>query len=283
MTDSFSSPVPGKRVLPSSGNAASAFGPTPSSTADTAAGAEPTAWIASASEETFSPRIDSSNAWMVTFTDLVALMLAFFVLLYAMSHVREPEWQNLISSLRDDLEAVSLARIFVPKTDRAIKPVNTVPGQSLDYLTFLLTDQMAKHPQLTEATIARQDDRLIISLPSDLLFTPGSASPGVTGQAAIFSLGTLLGRVGNRVEIAGHADPIPPVASYPSNWELSLARAAAVSDILTRSGYAGQIVARGHGDTHYRFISQHLPEADRKALARRVDVIVHKNSAERQE
>ncbi len=262
---------------------ASPFGTSPQAPFDTATGAAPPAWIAGISEEVVHRRSDTSNTWMVTFTDLVALMLAFFVLLYAMSHVREPEWQNLISSLRDDLEAVSLARIFVPKTDRAIKPVNTVPGESLDYLAFLLGDQMAKHPQLTEAAIARQDDRLIISLPSDLLFAPGSASPGATGKAAVFALGSLLGRVGNRIEIAGHADPTPPVTRYPSNWELSLARAVAVSDILTRSGYRGQIVARGHGDSHFRFVSRQLPEAKRKSLARRVDIIVHKNSAERQD
>ena len=61
---------------------------------------------------------------------------------------------------------------------------------------------------------------------------------------------------------------------FGSNWELSLARAVAVAEMLARSGYSGQVVSRGFGDSRYAQLSSRLDLEQRRRLARRVDIII---------
>src|SRR3546814_16067305 len=83
---------------------------------------------------------------------------------------------------------------------------------------------------------------------SDLLFASGSTELGAAGEKSVFVLSGVLRRLRNVIEVAGHADPQQPKAgTWPTNWELSLARAAALSGLLTKLGYQGEILVRGYG------------------------------------
>ena len=216
-----------------------------------------------------------SQSWMITFTDLVALLITFFVMLFAMSQVEERKWENLTRAFSDDLDVVREVTVALPPEDLGIEPVDSLPGVDLDYLATLLRQSMETEAELAGGFLVRLSDRLIITLPADLLFAPGRASLEDAGERAAHALGGLLRHIDNRIEVSGHADPRGTRGRYPSNWELSLERAIAVARMMREAGYQGEVTARGHGDSHFAQLSPALSEARRNRLARRVDVIVH--------
>ena len=225
-------------------------------------------------------RQDNSQAWLLTFTDLSALMLTFFVLLFSMSTIKEEDWQNLIDALSPRMASLQEVTVALPTTDKAADEVERVPGTDLDYLAAVLQEQMAANNVLAGARVRREAASLVVSVPGDLLFAPGAIELGEAGEKAVFALTGVLRNLRNVIEIAGHADPTQPHGAYPSNWELSLARAAVVSGQFSALGYAGSIVVRGYGNSRYSEIDTDLSAEERLARARRVDVIVHDYAAE---
>jgi len=223
---------------------------------------------------------DRSQDWLLTFTDLSALMLTFFVLLFSMSTIKTTEWQNLVDALNPNLQSVQEIVVALPQSPKAAEAVQRVPGTDLGYLAAVLKEQMDADPQLNQVRVAHDGERLVISVPGDLLFAPGSIELGEAGGKAAFALGGVLRNLRNVIEIAGHADPQQTGADYPSNWELSLARAAVLSGMLSEVGYRGEILVRGYGEARYGEVDPTLPDDARMALARRVDIIVHAYAGE---
>lgn len=216
-----------------------------------------------------------STAWMITFTDLVALMLTFFVLLFAMSKVEQRDWQNLTDALAQDLNRVDRVSIVLPPERRDVDTVETLPAVDLDYLAALLSQDMAGDSALGRAIVRRLERRLVVALPGDLLFAPGSTDLADSGEQALVDLVGLLRHVANRVEVMGHADPRRPVGGFASNWELSLARALRVAQMLRDAGYRGRVVARGFGHSRFATLSPRLDPAQRLTLGRRVELVIH--------
>ncbi|MFD2207911.1 flagellar motor protein MotB [Kiloniella antarctica] len=221
--------------------------------------------------------VNYGSNWMVTFTDLVALMLTFFVLLYSMSVMEEKKWRNLVTSLSNSLTIEQ--RILEPKPSKSLTmdPVDFVPGEDLDYLSTLIAEKVKDDPQLSKAILTRLEDRLVISLPGDLLFEPGEIKPRDEAETVLLRLGRVLRFIDNKIEIAGHADPSVQKSegAFSSNWSLSLARADYVAGLLGKSGYKSTILSRGYGDSRYDKITDRLSETLKNSLARRVDIIVH--------
>lgn len=217
---------------------------------------------------------------MTSFTDLVALMLTFFVLLFAMSTVEQQRWQNLTDALADNLDAVREAPVTPSGEQLGIESVRTLAGTDLDYLAALLNQNMAADLTLRRGVLHRLEDRLVIALPADLIFASGSSELAAPGRRALVALGGLLRRVSNRVEVTGHADPRQPAGGLVSNWDLSLARALSVAALLRRTGIRGPLVARGFGDARFDALSDRIDPARRLALGRRVELVVHAHSGE---
>ncbi len=112
---------------------------------------------------------------MITFADLMLLLLTFFVLLFSMSHVKSQNWQAVVDALSQRLN---------PESARA-------------------------EAVLAQSSIQRLADRLVISLPGDLFFDTGSAELTQEARRAALELGELLHYVRNRVEVNGHSDLAP--------------------------------------------------------------------------
>lgn len=225
-------------------------------------------------------RKDDANAWMVTFTDLVALLVTFFVMLFAMSTVKIYDWQALTESLRNQLNTITESEQAAPMLRMDMPSPDRTPGTDLDYLSSLLRAQLANAPVLQGASVRREVDRIFVSLPSSLLFDGGDYTLTEGATQAVFELGGVLRNITNRVEVAGHADPRPPASRYPSNWELSLLRAQSVAAALRQAGYDGSVVARGYGHAQFQALPDTLPIQERQAIGRRVDVVVHSGARE---
>lgn len=186
----------------------------------------------------------AGRAWLVIFTDLMALMLAFFVLMFSMSQIEQRKWQGLVEALSSDLNALPKVEDFKPAVEYQPEQEAVTPGANLDYLTPVIRAQIAAHPLLAQATIHRAAERLVISLPTGLLFGAGAAMPAPQAVAIGSALASVLRNLSNSVEVEAHLEGAGAARAPYADWELALARAAAFTGILTRAGYAGRIVAR---------------------------------------
>lgn len=219
-----------------------------------------------------------SKAWMVTFTDLVSLMLTFFVMLFAMSNVKVDKWDSMIDALSQSLNVTRAKAVVASSAEYNVATIVRKQAINLDYLASVLEKTVAEDEVLAHSRIMRLEDRLVIALPGDLLFAPARADLSEKAREAVFNLGGVLRNIGNQIRVDGHTDPVLVTGgAYASNWELSLARAAAVANALRRSGYTEDIVAYGFADSRFSQLPD-LPTDQRHALGRRVDIVVLPNA-----
>jgi chemotaxis protein MotB len=220
------------------------------------------------------PEHRNTKMWMLTFTDLVSLLLTFFVMLFAMSNVKIDQWDKIIDSLSQTLNPAPEEIIRRPSAQLNIGTLFYRRAVNLDYLASVIEENLSNDPLLRDVLIVRLEDRLLVALPGDLLFEPGAAVISERAQGAMLTLGAMFDNVGNTIAVTGHTDPAPPDGtSYASNWELSIARAASVANAIRRGGYEQKIVAFGYAATQYDLLPN-LDDAERRKLARRVDIII---------
>jgi len=218
---------------------------------------------------------ERKKAWLVTFTDLVSLMLTFFVLLFSMSSVQVDRWEEMIDTLSKTLNPNRQESVSTPTAQYNISTVFRRRAINLDYLEAVLADKMHTDEILKEARLFLGEDRLVISLPGDLFFQSGNAVLSEKAKQALFVLGGILRNVNNQIGINGHTDPTPlQGGKYTSNWELSLGRAIAVANSLKRAGYTDDIIAYGYSDSRFLSLPTGLSDEQRFKLARRVDIVV---------
>ncbi len=220
--------------------------------------------------------------WLITFTDAIALMLTFFVLLYSMSVPEDDKWKELSLSITSEFTQ-SHSKPFKegPNQEISIEKITLQKALDLDYLETLLTDTFAEQ-DITELRILRRTDSLVISLPSDLLFDAGSATIKEESRRPIFVIGGTLSRISNRVEVIGHTDPQRPSANnsggFANNWELSLARSTALAAMMRSVGYDRRLVVRGLSSALFDQLPQELALQKRYELARRVDIAIYEDT-----
>lgn len=213
-------------------------------------------------------------AWLIIFSDLVSLMLTFFVLLFSMSSIKIDQWDNVIDALSQSLNPSSTRAHKAATSSLNIATLFRKRAINLDYLTSVLQDASSKDKLLSGNQLMRLDDRLVVALPGDLLFEPGRAVLTEKAELALFNLGGMLRNIGNQIGINGHTDPSPPAGdTYSSNWELSVARAAAVANAIRRSGYTEKIIAFGYASSRFHELPE-MSDEERRALGRRVDIVI---------
>ncbi|AKJ06767.1 chemotaxis protein MotB [Archangium gephyra] len=107
-----------------------------------------------------------------------------------------------------------------------------------------------------EIRLSQGEGRIQVDLVDKILFDSGEASLSPRGSEVLARLGTVLSKVENRsILVSGHTDDAPPsqrlAATYPTNWELSVARAVNVVRFLGEKASVppGKLVAAGHSDT----------------------------------
>lgn len=220
----------------------------------------------------------SSHVWIVTFTDLVMLLLAFFVLLFAMSDIDLGRYGALSRSTGQALADPNLAEIEVPTSDFAIQQRDLRPAEDLGFLKAVITDALSKDERFGQIATRITPEYLVVSLPGSLLFAPGSADLSEQAEATVFDLAGLLGALDNAIAVSGHVGPMGvQSAPYVSAWELSLVRAVVVSEALKASGFSGSLTVLGRADIDYRTRAQNLPELAKAVLAAtadRVDIVI---------
>ena len=214
-------------------------------------------------------------AWLISMGDVTALMLTFFVMLFSMSYVKSEKWDDVTSLLNRRLQPTEVTKP-APISEQNIPSIEILSGLSTDYLHRILSQNLTGDTALRKAVLTPLESTVVISLPENTVFDPGSDSLNEDARRAVSDLAAVLSLVGNKVEIVGHADPTAEDAGrFADRWALSLARALAVAEELKQAGYGGRIVAAGKGSSRFRHLDAQLPEERRYALSRRVDIVLH--------
>lgn len=224
----------------------------------------------------------TDTAWMTTFADLLALLLTFFVLLFSMNTVQDAQWRSVVRALKLQFAPHEARILRVPEPEAEAIKRFVRQAKSLDYLAALFRHKLSDDARWQGARLSRLGDRVVLSLPADLVFDSGSAALTADARNLLGDLGELLRSLDNAISVAGHTDPAPISGGrYASNWDLSLRRAEAVAAALREAGYGRPVTALGYGDGRFSDLSSALTEAERFRLARRVDVVVESAEARR--
>lgn len=209
---------------------------------------------------------EEEQEWMVTYTDMVTLMLTLFVILISMSTFDDPGRpvsqdldvdETRAPDLAPPLESIlafpepdfGAADDLLPDLDEA--PEELIVTSWVDRVDALLRNYLTTTDLAADVEIEKLDDRIIVHLRDQVLFQSGRADIGSRGDALLRRLAPMLQYLAIPVTVEGHTDDVPIRSGmFPSNWELSAARAAAVVRRLIAEGLpADRLSAVGYADT----------------------------------
>jgi chemotaxis protein MotB len=125
--------------------------------------------------------------------------------------------------------------------------------------------------------VAIDRGRMVIQLPQDILFQSGSATIGADGSQTLGEVAAVLADLADRTfQVEGHTDNVPiSTARFPSNWELSSARALSVVRLLVQNGVPpANLSGAGYGEFQPK-ASNDTPDSRR--LNRRIEIVMLPN------
>ena len=215
--------------------------------------------------------------WLITFVDLISLLLAFFLMLYSMSSIQKNDWAAFLASLNKHEVLMKDKKVGSKKDAELIRPAETSKGLEINYLRALLESEIDSNDLLKFVEFFEKGNQLVLSFPSSLIFSPGSSELLPKGKQALFALSEKLSNLENRVELVGYSDPNPIINNqkYQNNWVLSLFRASAVANALIKSGYRKSLNIVSLGDTGTSRTDGVWGQKRKYQRARRVDIVIH--------
>jgi chemotaxis protein MotB len=250
---------------------------------------------------------EDSNRWLMTYADLITLLLAFFVIMYAMSKVDSRRFGKMAEKLQgvfhgkteevadslaqDDLSSGVLQlnrlkaiadRLHSPTVGLIQNRVNIGPRTNLADMSGADStgDAVESNPPIS---VELQERGLVIRVLQSTLFRSGQAELLPEAKNTLGKIAEQIGDVPNQIRVEGYTDSLPIATSrYPSNWELSAARAAAVVRFLITEHNISpeRISALGYG-AFRPLVPNDTPQ--HRALNRRVDIVILTDNLSRYE
>ncbi|HLD66169.1 MAG TPA: flagellar motor protein MotD [Pseudomonas sp.] len=236
---------------------------------------------------------ENHERWLVSYADFITLLFAFFVVMYSMSSINEGKYKIL---------SETLTGVF-SQPDRSIKPIpigeerprTAAPDRSmmdeeeqsetaiddpgsdpLQTITQSLHDAFGEMIMNDQMTLRGNELWIEIELNSSLLFPSGDAIPNDTAFTIIEKVAKILAPYENPVHVEGFTDNLPiKTALYPTNWELSTARAASIVRMLAMDGLnPARMAAVGYGE--FQPVADNAT-AEGRGRNRRVVLVISRN------
>jgi chemotaxis protein MotB len=225
------------------------------------------------------------DRWLVSYADYMTLMFALFVVLYAMSIVKEENYNVLADSLMrmfekpeqsgSGLPGLSVLTKAAPQSEIELYGTSLEPakgpslladarqlsdvtqrqlGSPLKSVEQQLTKALANLLEQGVAKLQQDENWLTIELSSGLLFASGSATTTQSAQTLLAEITKVINPINNYIRVRGYTDDLAINNElFASNWELSVSRATSVLRALERLGTAPQRLAiEGYGQ-YYPF------------------------------
>lgn len=219
--------------------------------------------------------------WMLTYVDLITLLMIFFIIMYTISNVNAKKFSQLSASLNHAFVGEATG-VFVGEAPGP-SMITGISGSkneqnNMQEARAEIERYIRDHGLQGKVTVTLEERGLIISLKEVLLFDSGSDSVKPQAKATIASVGKIIGVLPNSLRVEGNTDNLPiHTSNFPSNWVLSVSRAINVVEFLIdNSGIKPErLSVVGYGE--YRPIVPNDTENNR-AKNRRVDIVVLKQA-----
>ena len=257
-----------------------------------------------------------AQLWLNTFSDLMNLLLCFFVLLFAMSNVDQEKFQELSASLSAAFNvlpsggsAINNDGILVgsgasqlnaiaeqynnmgldsdgdysqeqEESKDAFEEVEKAGLEESEKMADAIEDALKEANVLDEVEITATSKYVELNLGSGILFDSGSADIKKGASMIIGRVGDILKNYSNkRIKIEGHTDnvPIGSTSKYSSNWELSTARATSVLQYLAQKKGLNAKYLEASGRADVNPVADNKTEKGR-SKNRRVEIKIYSNN-----
>ena len=232
----------------------------------------------------------SGKAWIVTFADMMTLILVFFILLYALSEYEDEAFRALVSTVQVfDGEGRQVSVIdYAARQGRNPEPLRAVEDmlglnpsasviKNIKPAMVVELESMVENTDLGDSVnLVFKGDQINIKIDGRFLFESGKADLKDQARVIFANLGQMFRRYADyRIAIRGHTDNQDiETVQFPSNWELSAIRATTVLRFFIAQGVDPErMTATGYAD----FIPlANNDTAENRARNRRVEFVLEK-------
>jgi len=217
--------------------------------------------------------------WMVTFSDLITLLLTFFVLLLTMCSLEAGKVEQFQAACSEAMGVLlegkysEVQDIIITSSKRRIDEqalkMENILKQFSGIKTMLISEDKGGRLEFKEL-----ERGLSIVMKNDLLFNSGKSEINPEGISVLRDIGSKFGKFEGKVIVEGHTDNVSiNTEKFPSNWELSISRAVNIVRFLAEEAGVKPIKmsAMGYADTK-PVVSNDTPENRRRN--RRVEIIL---------
>lgn len=228
----------------------------------------------------------SVSEWMTTYSDLVTLLLCFFVLLFSFSVIDAKKFEAIIRSFQGSLSVLDSGKTIdedqyisqALESSRLLREQQE--AESMEWLYRQLDEYIQQNNLEGTVVLGVEERGLLIRFKDQVLFDSGKAVIRKDGEPIVQSIGEILKQNDRAIRVEGHTDNVPMHSLlYPSNWELSTARAVnVVKFFIEKVGIAPtRLSAAGYSEYHPIADND---TAENRQKNRRVDVVILRKSFE---
>lgn len=221
-------------------------------------------------------QLDNSERWLLTYADMITLLLVLFMVLFALSKVNEAKYQEFKQSVTHAVLS------DVPHGTTAVhdkSALDVMSTSGFQQLERQLSAALKARGLLGDVTFDINSSGLVEGLVSDsTFFVTASAELSPVGVQIVDASAQVLKRFSNAIEVAGYTDDQPISGTYANNWALSAARASTVVVRMTEIDGVNpnKVILLGYGQYHP--LAANTSPAGR-AENRRINIIVKPTSS----
>ena len=213
---------------------------------------------------------ENHERWLVSYADFITLLFAFFVVMYAISSINEGKYRVLSDSLVSAFQQpqttekmIQMNSMYPEILQGSGKPVGKSatqpPGaqgqqkeatEAMKKVAKNVLDVMQPLIKSGQVRVTQSPKGITVEINASTLFNSGDAVLQPKSVDTLSAVAEVLATTDNPIQVEGHTDNIPINSlAYPSNWELSSARAGSVVRLFTEMGVpAARMVAIGYAD-----------------------------------
>jgi len=217
---------------------------------------------------------ENQDRWLLTYADLITLLLGLFVILYAMSQVDKTKYQDFVSALTQQFGSKMVLAghkgiTFQPAPRKGRAQANKKGADESNKLAALLKQEITAGEVVIKAT----SEGISINLLDYLLFETGKANIRPEALVTLNKISAFLDSIPNKIRVEGHTDNVPiNTPQFPSNWHLSIARSMNTGYYVIQRGISPERLSIS-GYSEYRPVAPNdTPE--NRSKNRRVEIVI---------
>jgi len=215
--------------------------------------------------------------WIVTMVDLMSLIAAFFVMLFAAYGINTDAWRTVAGSVVERLNPERARELKAQWGRSGDGTIEQRPGLDIGYLEGVLVSKLQAATSHLLVAVETRSDSVVVSLTG--FAAAAEAVPAEIDLAGV-ALAQALAPIANGIEVHGHAAPEAGPNGAPASWEISLARAVALAAALRMAGYDKPVAAFGHGESLLAGLPADLDAAERQRRSARIDIVIREAAAD---